>query len=71
MKHKIILFVLLVITIIVYMLYKHNNKLEPFTLNINKIYHPYKRNIRDTYESFMNNYGSERIYYFLRKWNIF
>jgi len=64
-----IIFILLFILLLMYIF--HNKRLERFTLNVNKIYHPYKRNVRDTYESFMNNYGSERIYYFLRKWNVF
>jgi hypothetical protein len=44
---------------------------EGFTPKVNSLYRPYVRNINQTYESFMNNYGSNVIINKLKKWDIY
>jgi hypothetical protein len=46
-------------------------KNEGFTPKINSLYRPYVRNINQTYESFMNNYGPNVIINKLKKWNVY
>ena len=47
------------------------NKTEQFTPQLNGLYRPYTRNIRHSYEHFVNNYGPDVIANKLRKWNIY
>jgi hypothetical protein len=44
---------------------------EGFTPKINALYRPYVRNMNQTYESFMNNYGPNVIITKLKKWDIY
>ena len=44
---------------------------EPFTHRIHSFYRPYVRQFNQTYESFINNYGSNVIINKLKKWNIY
>jgi len=44
---------------------------EGFTPNINSLYRQQVRNINQTYETFVNNYGSNVIMTKLKKWNIY
>jgi hypothetical protein len=46
-------------------------KNEGFTPKIYLLYRPYVRNMNQTYESFVNNYGPNVIITKLRKWNIY
>ena len=45
--------------------------IEGFTPKINSLYRPYVRNINQTYETFINNYGPNVIMNKLKKWNIY
>ena len=44
---------------------------EGFTPKINSLYRPYVRNMNQTYETFVNNYGPNVIMTKLKKWNIY
>jgi hypothetical protein len=44
---------------------------EGFTPKINSLYRPYVRNMNQTYESFMNNYGPNVIINKLKKWDVY
>jgi hypothetical protein len=44
---------------------------EGFTPKVNSLYRPYVRNMNQTYESFMNNYGPNVIINKLKKWDIY
>jgi hypothetical protein len=44
---------------------------EGFTPKVNSLYRPYVRNINQTYESFMNNYGPNVIITKLKKWDVY
>jgi hypothetical protein len=44
---------------------------EGFTPKINSLYRPYIRNINQTYETFVNNYGPNVVMTKLKKWNIY
>jgi hypothetical protein len=49
-----------------------NNKYtEGFTPKIKQVYRPYIRSFNNTYENFMNNYGSTYILNKLRRWSIY
>ena len=48
---------------------KHN--IEGFTPKIKQLYRPYIRAFNNTYDHFMNNYGSTYVFNKLRKWNIY
>jgi hypothetical protein len=44
---------------------------EGFTPKVNSLYRPYVRNMNQTYESFMNNYGPNVIINKLKKWDVY
>jgi hypothetical protein len=44
---------------------------EGFTPKINSLYRPYVRNMNQTYESFMNNYGPNVFINKLKKWDVY
>ncbi len=44
---------------------------EGFTPKINSLYRPYVRNMNQTYESFINNYGPNVIINKLKKWDVY
>ena len=44
---------------------------EGFTPKINSLYRPYIRNMNQSYETFVSNYGPNVIINKLRKWNIY
>jgi hypothetical protein len=72
MKGKVCLLILLlfIVLIIINYYFIYEKRKENFTLNVATMYHPHKRNIRNMFENFTNNYGSERFYYLFRKFNI-
>lgn len=48
-----------------------NGNCEGFTPRINGFCRPYIRNMRQTYESFISNYGPQVVVNKLKKWNIY
>jgi hypothetical protein len=72
MKKHIYFYILISIVILLWVIYfiKYYSK-EGFTPKINGTIRPYMRNIRNGYEHFTNNYGSNVIMTKLRKYNIY
>ena len=70
-KYFNILVSIIVILWIIYFIQTYLIINEGFTPKINSFYRPYVRNIRNKYETFINNYGPNIIINKLRKWNIY
>lgn len=68
---SIIIILWIIYFIQTYISIKHTNKNEGFTPKINALYRPYVRNMNQTYETFINNYGSNVIMNKLKKWNVY
>lgn len=47
------------------------DKKEPFVPRLKELYRPYIRNMNQSYEHFMNNYGPNVVMVKLKKWNIY
>jgi hypothetical protein len=56
---------------VIYFIQSFANKREQFTPKINSMYRPYIRTLNQTYENFVNNYGSNIIINKLKKWNVY
>ena len=59
------------IIILLWIIYFTYYTAEGFTPKINSLYRPYVRNINQTYETFVDNYGPNVIMTKLKKWNIY
>ena len=56
---------------VIYFIQSFAVKREQFTPKINSMYRPYIRTLNQTYETFVNNYGSNIVINKLKKWNIY
>ena len=56
---------------VIYFIQSFAVKQEQFTPKINSMCRPYMRTLNQTYETFVNNYGSNVIINNLKKWNVY
>jgi len=66
-----ILIAIIVFLWVIYFIQSFAVKQEQFTPKINSMYRPYVRTLNQTYETFVNNYGSTVVINNLKKWNVY
>lgn len=70
-KYLKILISIVILLWIAYFIQSYIDKKEPFVPRLKELYRPYIRNMNQSYEHFMNNYGPNVVMVKLKKWNIY
>ena len=68
---KLLLGIIGLLWLVYFIQYYFGSKKETFVPKINSFCRPYVRNMNQSYESFMNNYGPNVVMTKLKKWNIY
>jgi hypothetical protein len=68
---KILIFCVILLWIVYFIQSINESNKEPFVPRLKEFYRPCIRNMTQSYEQFMNNYGPDVVMLKLKKWNIY